>query len=69
MINQKEGRCTPGKWFPTPGEIHRRESNKAIFESTYFKEACDRASVDVTKRQASKFRSKKGRAYAARASK
>lgn len=33
---------------------------------TSFRAACERASVEPTRRQASKFRNKRGRAYAAR---
>ena len=37
--------------------------NKATYESPQFRKACENAGIEVTKRQASKFRRKFGRAY------
>ena len=48
---------------PTKEQQTHREFATA---DTAFRAACERASVEPTRRQASKFRNKRGRAYAAR---
>ena len=45
------------------GKADRAKGNKAILESDEFKNRCDAAGVTPTKRQASKFRRKKGSAF------
>ena len=41
----------------------KQEANKNVFESDKFKNACTKASVNPTKRQASKFNNKKGASF------
>lgn len=41
----------------------KQEENKNVFNSDKFKNACEKAKTSVTKRQASKFKNKKGAAF------
>lgn len=41
----------------------KQAENKNVFESDKFKNACAKAEIPVSKRQASKFKNKKGAAY------
>ena len=52
----------------SPGHRHKYEITNAKFakENMEFQSACDRAGVQPTARQASKFRNKRGQAYVAR---
>ena len=63
MINAKVGYVTPGKYVYTAKEVQRQEENKAIRESDYFLNACEKAEIRITKRQAVKFKLHKGIAY------
>lgn len=44
-------------------EIKRQEANTQVLKSGKFKGACDRAGIEPTRRQASKWNRKKGLAY------
>lgn len=63
MINAKAGYVTPGQFVPSQKELNRRAKNKAVLMSGEFADACQWVGIDPTKRQAVKFKMKKGRAY------
>ena len=63
MINAKVGSVTPGVFLPNAKEIQRQKENKAIYGSAYFRDACEKAEIVATKRQAVKFKLHKGIAY------
>jgi len=46
-----------------PGNKKRAERNSATMKNLMFLDACLRASIEPTKRQASKWNRKKGKAY------
>ena len=63
MINAKVGRVTPGIFLPNAKEVQRQKENNAIYGSAYFLDACEKAEITPTKRQAVKFKLHKGIAY------
>jgi len=46
-----------------PWQKKRQENNKAVFNSEWFKKACDALNIEPTTRQARKFNNKKGLVY------
>ena len=46
-----------------PQHAEEGKKNRAVFELTKFKRACDLAGIEPTIRQASKFRKKRGLAF------
>lgn len=46
-----------------PGSIERAKKNESIMSSQVFKDACEKVGIPATRRQASKFRNKRGKAY------
>lgn len=60
MINQKVGYKTPGKWMPTVDELARKKATDNVFGSKEFKDACAAAKIEPTRRQATKFKNKRG---------
>ena len=63
MINQKKGYVTPGVFIQTDAEASRQKANKSVYESSSFRDACSFADIEPTKRQAVKFKNKRGLAY------
>lgn len=47
----------------SPECIERGKKNDGVLNSPQFKEACEKAGIPATRRQASKFRRKMGKAY------
>ncbi len=45
------------------GKAERTKANKSVLESKEFISMCEKAKIEPTKRQASKYRRKTGRAY------
>ena len=46
-----------------PDRLEREKANKNIYESEDFQELCKKANIDPNKRQASKYRRKRGLVY------
>ena len=46
-----------------PGSIERGKQNQSTMASQTFKDACEKVGIPVTRRQASKYRNKRGKAY------
>jgi hypothetical protein len=63
MINQKTGYRTPGAWMPTVEELARKKATDSVFSSEHFKEKCAAAEIEPTRRQAVKFKNKRGLAF------
>lgn len=66
MINKKANKVTPGKYIPNDRDAERAEKTKSTQASQVFKDACEKAGIPATKRQAIKFKQKKGLAYKSR---
>jgi len=64
MINRKANIVTPGKWIPTKEEVAHQEKNASILKSESFIQLCENAGIKPTKRQAVKYKNKRGLAYA-----
>lgn len=60
-LNQKWERVTGPNLQPQHAE--RMEKNTTVLNSQAFKDACQAADIKPTRRQASKFRNGRGRAY------
>lgn len=64
MINRKTGTVTKSTNIDLDvGKKARTIKNKQIFESPHFKKACENAGMEPTKRQASKYANKRGKAW------
>jgi len=63
MINQKTGYRTPGTWMPTVEELDRKKATDSVFSSEHFNKRCAAAKIEPTRRQAVKFKNKRGAAF------